>query len=159
MKVAVFPGSFDPFTIAHLDLIERALPLFDKIYIAIGVNSAKVGLFDVDTKLKSIAALFAENSKIEVQAYQGLTVDFCAKVQAQVILRGLRNGTDLDYESIIAQNNLILAAQVESYFLMSRSGIAHISSTIVRDIWKNNGDISTLVPPIILKYIKDLKSD
>ncbi len=157
MRIAVFPGSFDPFTIAHQDLLERALPIFDKIYIAIGVNSSKVGLLDVETKLKAIKAVYANNTKIEVQSYQGLTVDYCKAVNAQVILRGLRNSTDLDYESIIAQNNLVLAPQIESYFLVSRSGIAHISSTIVRDIWKNKGDISSLVPQEILEFIKAAK--
>lgn len=156
MKIAVFPGSFDPYTLAHHDLVERALPIFDKIYVAIGINSAKVGMMDVDLKKEAIAALYASNPKIEVSTYKGLTVDYCKEVQAQVILRGLRNTTDLDYENIIAQNNLQLNPAVESYFLVSRSGLAHISSTIVRDIWRNNGDIAPLVPAQILKYIEKL---
>lgn len=154
MRIAVFPGSFDPFTIAHQDLINRALPLFDKIYIAIGINSSKVGMMDVESRKLSISELFADNDQVEVSFYNGLTVDYCLSIGAQFILRGLRNGTDLDYENIIAQNNLLLAPQIETYFLVSRSGEAHISSTIVRDIWKNNGDINHLVPATILKYIK-----
>ncbi|GGE20974.1 pantetheine-phosphate adenylyltransferase [Sphingobacterium cellulitidis] len=154
MRIAVFPGSFDPFTIAHQDLINRALPLFDKIYIAIGINSSKVGMMDVESRKLSISELFADNEQVEVSFYNGLTVDYCLSIGAQFILRGLRNGTDLDYENIIAQNNLLLAPQIETYFLVSRSGEAHISSTIVRDIWKNNGDINHLVPATILKYIK-----
>lgn len=153
MKIAVFPGSFDPFTIAHQDLIARALSLFDKIYIAIGVNSSKIGMMDVESRKNSITELYQNNEQIEVSFYNGLTVDYCLSIGANFILRGLRNGTDLDYENIIAQNNLLLAPQVETYFLVSRSGEAHISSTIVRDIWKNNGDISHLVPNTILKYI------
>ncbi|WP_156308290.1 pantetheine-phosphate adenylyltransferase [Sphingobacterium endophyticum] len=153
MKIAVFPGSFDPFTIAHQDLIARAQPLFDKIYIAIGVNSSKIGMMDVESRKNSITELYQNNEQIEVSFYNGLTVDYCLSIGANFILRGLRNGTDLDYENIIAQNNLLLAPQVETYFLVSRSGEAHISSTIVRDIWKNNGDISHLVPSTILKYI------
>ncbi len=153
MKIAVFPGSFDPFTIAHQDLIARAQPLFDKIYIAIGVNSSKIGMMDVESRKNSITELYQNNEQIEVSFYNGLTVDYCLSIGANFILRGLRNGTDLDYENIIAQNNLLLAPQVETYFLVSRSGEAHISSTIVRDIWKNNGDISHLVPNTILKYI------
>lgn len=154
MRIAVFPGSFDPFTIAHQDLINRALPLFDKIYIAIGINSSKVGMMDVESRKLSISELFADNDQVEVSFYNGLTVDYCLSIGAQFILRGLRNGTDLDYENIIAQNNLLLAPQIETYFLVSRSGEAHISSTIVRDIWKNNGDINHLVPATILKHIK-----
>lgn len=154
MRIAVFPGSFDPFTIAHQDLINRALPLFDKIYIAIGINSSKVGMMDVESRKLSISELFADNDQVEVSFYNGLTVDYCLSIGAQFILRGLRNGTDLDYENIIAQNNLLLAPQIETYFLVSRSGEAHISSTIVRDIWKNNGDINHLVPETILKHIK-----
>lgn len=153
MKIAVFPGSFDPFTIAHQDLIARAQPLFDKIYIAIGVNSSKIGMMDVESRKNSITELYQNSEQIEVSFYNGLTVDYCLSIGANFILRGLRNGTDLDYENIIAQNNLLLAPQVETYFLVSRSGEAHISSTIVRDIWKNNGDISHLVPNTILKYI------
>lgn len=157
MKIAVFPGSFDPYTIAHHDLIERALGLFDKIYVAIGINSSKVGMMDVESRKTAISNLYANNPKIEVTFYQGLTIDFCRQIGATVILRGLRNGTDLDYENIIAQNNLILAPEIESYFLVSRSGKAHISSTIVRDIWKNNGDIEGLVPDKVLEVIKKLK--
>lgn len=157
MKIAVFPGSFDPYTLAHHDLLMRALPMFDKIYVAIGVNSSKVGLMDVSMKLEAINALYADQEKVEVSTYKGLTVDYCKEVGAQVILRGLRNTTDLDYENIIAQNNLLLNPAVESYFLVSRSGLAHISSTIVRDIWRNQGDISPLVPQAILTVIEKLK--
>lgn len=157
MKIAVFPGSFDPYTLAHHDLLMRALPMFDKIFVAIGVNSSKVGLMDVSMKLEAINALYADQEKVEVSTYKGLTVDYCKEVGAQVILRGLRNTTDLDYENIIAQNNLLLNPAVESYFLVSRSGLAHISSTIVRDIWRNQGDISPLVPQAILTVIEKLK--
>jgi|SRR5690606_15161680 len=157
MRIAVFPGSFDPFTLAHQDIIERALPLFDEIYIAIGENSSKTGLMEVGLKMASISDLFKENTKIKVDKYKGLTIDFCKKVEAKFILRGLRNTTDLDYESIIAQNNLILAPEIETYFLISRTGKSHISSTIVRDIWRNKGDLSALVPQTILTYIENIK--
>lgn len=153
MRIAVFAGSFDPFTNAHEDLIRRALPLFDKIYIAIGVNSSKKGMVDVETRQHAIAELFQDQTQIEVQFFSGLTVEFCRQVGAQFILRGLRNATDLDYEEIIAQNNLLLAPEIETYFLLARSGLAHISSTVVRDIWKNGGDISHLVPAKILAHI------
>lgn len=156
MKIAVFPGSFDPFTLAHQDIIERALPLFDVIYIAIGENSSKTGLMQVQMKTEAINELFKENTKIKVKQYSGLTIDFCKQVKANFILRGLRNTTDLDYESIIAQNNLLLAPEIETYFLISRTGKSHISSTIVRDIWRNKGDIKALVPKTIITYIKKL---
>lgn len=156
MKIAVFAGSFDPFTNAHEDLINRALPLFDKIYIAIGVNSSKKGLLDVDIKKNAIADLYQDQSQIVVEFFKGLTVDYCRQVGAQFILRGLRNASDLDYEEIIAQNNLLLAPEIETYFLLARSGQAHISSTVVRDIWKNGGDISHLVPAKVLAHIDRL---
>ena len=153
MKIAVFAGSFDPFTLAHDDLIRRALPLFDKIHIAIGVNSAKKGMSDIKARKKGITALYQAVPQIEVGAFTGLTVDYCQSIGARFILRGLRNATDLDYEEAIAQNNLLLAPDVETYFLLARSGKAHISSTIVRDIWRNGGDISHLVPAEILQTI------
>src|SRR5690606_18408465 len=106
MKVAVFPGSFDPFTYAHKDLVDRALPLFDKIYIAIGVNSSKKGLLDFETRKAAIEELYTDQSKVIVDTFTGLTVEYCKKVGAQFILRGLRNATDLDFENAIAQNNL-----------------------------------------------------
>lgn len=153
MKIAVFPGSFDPFTNAHQDLVERALPLFDKIVIAIGVNSVKKGLMPFDERVSSIVQVFASNPKIEVQQFKGLTVDYCKAVGAQFILRGLRSSKDFEFESAIAQNNLLLAPEIESYFLIARSGLAHISSTIVRDIYANGGDISHLVPKEVKLYL------
>ncbi|KKX50532.1 pantetheine-phosphate adenylyltransferase [Sphingobacterium sp. IITKGP-BTPF85] len=147
MKIAVFAGSFDPFTLAHQDLVERALPLFDKIYIAVGVNSAKQGLLTVEDKLYTIQAVFKDHPAIEIVSFEGLTINFCKKVGANFLLRGLRNSADFEFENSIAQNNLLLAPQIETYFLMSRSGLAHISSTIVRDVWKNKGSIAQMFRP------------
>ncbi|MBE8714952.1 pantetheine-phosphate adenylyltransferase [Sphingobacterium hungaricum] len=154
MNIAVFPGSFDPFTNAHQDLVERALGLFDVIYIAIGVNSSKKGLMSFDDRKHAIEKLFEDSIRVRVTTYSGLTVQFCEQVNAKFILRGLRNSADLEFENAIAQNNLLLAPAIESYFLMSRSGLAHISSTIVRDILANGGDISQLVPTKIIDFIK-----
>lgn len=154
MKIAVFPGSFDPFTSAHKDLVDRSLSLFDKIYIAIGVNSSKQGLMDFETRKVAIESVYKNQSKIIVDTFSGLTVEYCKKVDAKFILRGLRNSKDLEYEDAIAQNNLILAPEIETYFLLSRSGTAHISSTIVRDILANGGPVDTLVPKEVLKFIK-----
>lgn len=157
MKIAVFPGSFDPFTLAHQDLVERALPLFDKIIIAVGYNANKKGMLDHDERVKCIQEVFRDVNVIEVVKYNGLTVDFCQKVGAKFILRGLRNTGDFEFENAIAQNNLLLNPVVESYFLMSRSGKAHISSTIVRDVWFNGGDIRAMVPTEVLALLNERK--
>src|SRR5690606_38137984 len=153
MKIAVFPGSFDPFTNAHKDLVDRALRLFDKIYIAIGVNSSKKGLMDFETRKAAILELYKDESKVIVDTFNALTVNYCKKVEAQFILRGLRNATDLDFENAIAQNNLILAPEIETYFLLARTGLSHISSTIVRDILANGGSVDTLVPSEVRRFI------
>lgn len=153
MKIAVFPGSFDPFTNAHKDLVDRSLMLFDKVYIAIGVNSSKKGLMEFETRKVAISNLYKDEAKVVVETFIGLTVDYCKKVGAQFILRGLRNSTDFDFENAIAQNNLILAPEIETYFLLARTGLSHISSTIVRDILANGGPVDTLVPSEVLKFI------
>lgn len=153
MKIAVFPGSFDPFTLAHKDLVDRGLGLFDKIIIAIGVNITKNGLMDYDSRKAAITKLYSDTPQVEVLTFTGLTVEFCKVQGADYILRGLRNSKDLEYEDAIAQNNLLLAPAIESYFLLSRSGTAHISSTIVRDIWANGGDVSHLLPKEIVEAL------
>lgn len=153
MKAAVFPGSFDPFTYAHKDLVDRALGLFDRIYIAVGVNSSKIGLMDFEQRKSAIQALYIHDARVIVDLFSGLTVDYCRQVQASYILRGLRNCKDLEYEDVIAQNNLLLAPEIETFFLVSRSGKGHISSTIVRDILKNGGPVDQLVPPEILAFL------
>lgn len=158
MKIAVFPGSFDPFTRAHQDLVERGLPLFDKIIIAVGYNHNKRGMMNHDQRVESIMAVFKGISTVEVMKYEGLTVEFCQRIGAGYILRGLRNTNDFEFENAIAQNNLLLNHTIESYFLMSRSGQSHISSTIVRDIWYNGGNISLMVPPEILSFLQNNKN-
>ncbi len=157
-KNAVFPGSFDPFTLAHQDLVERALRYFDRIIIGVGYNATKSGMLTPDERVHLIASIFAGNPKIEVKQYLGLTVDFCTAVGAQFILRGLRNTKDFEFENAIAQNNLILKPTVETFFLMSRSGTAHISSTIVRDIWSNGGELKAMVPPVVADYLDQKKA-
>ncbi len=154
MKIAVFPGSFDPFTLAHKDLVDRGLALFDKIVIAIGVNTTKKGLMDYEQRLEAIQNVYSANVRVEVLTFTGLTVDFCQKVGANYILRGLRNTKDLEYEDAIAQNNLLLAPSIETFFLLSRSGTAHISSTIVREILVNKGKVEHLLPPEVLTVLR-----
>lgn len=151
MKIAVFPGSFDPVTNAHVDIVERGQQLFDKIYVAIGVNQTKKGRFSVDERLAILREVFQANPRVEVVQFTGLTVDLCRQVAAQYILRGMRNTVDFEYEQAIAGNNTVLAPGIETVFLISGSGLSHISSTIIREIMANNGDIKQLVPEAVVK--------
>ena len=145
-KKAVFPGSFAPFTIGHKSIIDRALSLFDKIIIAIGVNSDKKQSFSMEDRIKWIKDIYIDNPKVIVKDYEGLTVDFCKKENAKYIIRGIRNVEDFNFEQNIAQMNYNLNNEIETIFLVSAPEFSHISSTIVRDIIKNNGDVSKFIP-------------
>ena len=145
-KTAIFPGSFSPFTLGHRSVVDRALPLFDKIIIAIGINSKKNEYFSIEEREQWINEIYKKNSKIEVQFYEGLTVDLCEKVGANYILRGLRDSHDFKYEKNIAQTNKKLNDRIETIFIITPPEISHISSTIVRDIIKNGGDVSQFLP-------------
>jgi pantetheine-phosphate adenylyltransferase len=145
-KICVFPGSFDPITIGHEDLVRRALPLFDKIIIGVGVNSTKKYLFDLDKRLEWIRLVFQEEPKVEVAHFEHLTADFCKQVHSKYLLRGLRNASDFDYEKTISQINSIIGGGIETIFLISQPENSHISSTIVREIIKGNGDVSPFLP-------------
>ena len=149
MKKAVFPGSFDPITLGHVDLIYRGLEIFDEIIIAIGVNADKKQLFSLEDKIQQIKNTFINEPRIKVVSYKGLTIDFCKSVNSKYILRGLRNSSDFNYEQSIAQTNSSLSS-IESVFLISSPQLAHISSTIVRDIIKNEGDYKSLVPESVI---------
>lgn len=149
MTIAVFPGSFDPITSGHVDLVQRALPLFDKIIVAIGVNTQKKSLFSLEQRKEWIRAVFAHEPKVEVDTFEKLTADYCRKVEAAWILRGLRNAADFDYEKTISQLNFIVGNGVETFFLISQPQFGHISSTIVREIIKGGGDASPFLPPQI----------
>ncbi len=149
MKKAVFPGSFDPITLGHVDLIYRGLEIFDEIIIAIGVNADKKQLFSLEDKIQQIKNSFINEPRIKVTSYKGLTIDFCKSVNSKYILRGLRNSSDFNYEQSIAQTNSSLS-KIESVFLISSPQLAHISSTIVRDIIKNEGDYKSLVPESVI---------
>ena len=145
-KNAIFPGSFDPFTKGHQDLVHRALPLFDKIIISIGVNSEKKSLFSIKQRIEWIQKVFINETKVIVESYKGLTVDFCKEKNATFIIRGVRNIDDLKFESNIAQMNADLAQNIETLFLISRAEKSHISSSIIRDIIKNKGNASRFLP-------------
>ena len=148
MRRAVFPGSFDPITLGHVDIIDRALPLFDEIILAIGTNSDKKYMFSLEDRLHFLKETFKNEPKIKVMTYSGLTVDFCKKEDAAFILRGLRNVIDLEFEKTIGQTNYKMSG-VETVFLISSSGKGHISSTVVRDVRKNGGDFSFMVPEVV----------
>ncbi|MBA6155396.1 pantetheine-phosphate adenylyltransferase [Tenacibaculum sp. S7007] len=145
MKRAVFPGSFDPITLGHVDIIKRAIPLFDEIIIAIGVNAKKNYMFSIEERKKFIENAFFGDDKISVQTYTGLTVDYCKKIDADFILRGLRNPADFEFEKAIAQTNRKLSG-IETVFLLTSAETSFISSSIVRDIMRNGGDASELIP-------------
>ena len=151
MKIAVFPGSYDPITLGHVDIIERALPLFEKIILAIGVNADKKYMFPLVDRVKFLEETFDKEQKIEVMTYKGLTVDFCKQEKAGFILRGLRNVIDLEFEKTIGQTNFKMAG-IETVFFISSSGKEHISSTVVRDVRKNGGDFSFMVPEPVSRY-------
>lgn len=150
MRTAVFPGSYDPVTLGHVDIIERALPLFDIIILAIGVNTDKKYMFSLEDRLNFLKETFKGNEKIKVDTYEGLTVDYCKKEDARFILRGIRNSLDLEFEKTIGQNNYKMAG-IETVLLLASPENSHISSTVVRDIKKHGGDFSYLVPKAVSK--------
>ncbi|NVK53414.1 MAG: pantetheine-phosphate adenylyltransferase [Flavobacteriaceae bacterium] len=151
MRKAVFPGSFDPITLGHVDIISRSLPLFDEIVIAIGINAKKNYMFTVEERKKFIQNAFFAEQKITVETYTGLTVDYCKSINADFILRGLRNPADFEFEKAIAQTNRKLSG-IETVFLLTSAETSYISSSIVRDVVRNHGDASSLVPKTVAEY-------
>ena len=147
-KIAVFPGSFDPITLGHFDLIKRSIPLFDKIIVAIGVNADKKYMFSLEDRKRFIEESFADEPSISVVVYKGLTIDLCKKMKAKFILRGLRNPADFEFEKAIAHTNRKLS-KIETVFLLTASNTSYISSSIVRDVLRNGGEYELLVPPAV----------
>ena len=145
MKKSVFPGSFDPLTLGHEDIIKRAIPLFDEIVIAIGINSEKKYMFSLNERKRFIEQTFKNEPKISVITYEGLTIDLCAKIEANYILRGLRNPADFEFEKAIAHTNRKLS-KIETVFLLTAAKTSYISSSIVRDVIRNGGEYDKLVP-------------
>lgn len=145
-RIAIFPGSFDPITKGHENILHRALPLFDEIIVAIGKNSSKQNFFSLEQREAWIKQVFAKEPKVRVETYTGLTIEFCKKMNAQFILRGLRTSADFEFEKAIAQNNKVMAPGIETIFILPVPELSAINSTIVRDIIRNNGDASQFVP-------------
>lgn len=148
-RIALFPGSFDPITLGHCDVIERALPLFDKLVIGIGENAAKRYMFSLELRLQWVRKAFAQHPKVSVVSYQGLTVSFADSIGARFILRGLRNPADFEFEKAIAHTNRKLSSGIEMVFLLTSSGKSYISSSIVRDVIRNGGDYKPFVPEAV----------
>jgi pantetheine-phosphate adenylyltransferase len=148
-KTALFPGSFDPFTVGHEALVRRAIMLFDKVIIAVGENTEKKNLFSIENRIKMISKVFDGESRVIVTRYRGLTVDFCRKSKASYILRGLRTAADFEYERAMGQMNRKMAPEIDTVFLLTSTEHTPVNSTIVRDIIVNGGDASPFVPSVI----------
>ena len=154
--IAIFPGSFDPFTLGHESIVLRAMSLFDKIIIGIGSNTNKTAFFTVEQRLEMLRELFAGNPKVEVLYYDDLTTDFCKRMGAKYMLRGLRTSSDFEYEKVIAQVNQVMLPEVESLFMLTLPEHTAINSSVVREIMRYGGDVSKFVPKGInfQKYLK-----
>jgi len=149
VKIAVIPGSYDPITFGHIDIIRRALPLFDEVIVAIGINSQKKNLFSLDERIRWIQEIFKDEPKVRVDHFEGLTLHFCQKVRAKYLVRGIRNATDFDYERTISQIHNTIATDLETLFFIAKPELSHISSTIVRELILGGGDISAFVPDLV----------
>lgn len=149
MKIAVFPGSFDPVTLGHYDIVTRGLPLFDKIIVAVGENANKNYMFPQEKRMSWLRETFEDQPKVEVDTYSGLTVKYCREKGARFILRGLRNPADFEFEKAVAQTNRKLDNSLETIFLLTSSGLSSISSSIVRDVIRHQGDYSQFVPDAV----------
>ena len=145
-RICLFPGTFDPVTKGHIDIIDRAVSLFDKLVIGIGTNSSKQPMFTLDQRCNWIREIFKHEPRIVVEGYEGLTIDYCKKINAKYILRGIRYISDFEYEKAIADMNRMLSPDIETIFLTCSPEFSTISSTLVRDVIRNNGNVSLFVP-------------
>ena len=152
-RICLFPGTFDPLTLGHVDIINRALPLFDKIIVGIGTNVAKAPMFSAEQRVSWIKEIYKNESRVEGAFYEGLTVNFCKKIGARFILRGIRYVSDFEYEKTIADANRTLDSSIETIFLTGEPKYTSVASTIVRDIIRNGGDASHFLPDVVSKSI------
>ena len=153
-RICLFPGTFDPLTLGHVDIINRAVPLFDKIIVGIGKNTTKAPMFSDEQRLKWIKEIYKNEPHVEGAIYEGLTINFCKKIKARFILRGIRYVSDFEYEKTIADANRTLDKSIETIFLTGEPKYTSVASTIVRDIIRNGGDASHFLPEIVFKSIK-----
>lgn len=153
--IAIYPGSFDPLTNGHMDIIRRGLQIFDTVVVAVACNSEKNSLFPVAERIDMILQLTADNPRIEVETFSGLLVDYVVQKEARVILRGLRAVTDFEFEFQLAQMNHAVCEQVETLFMMTSPECSYLSSSIVKEVGRLNGDISTFVPPLIAQKLRE----
>ena len=154
MRRAIFPGTFDPFTLGHLDILNRSKLIFDEVIIGIGENIDKKAMFSLEDRIDFIKSVVINSENIKVQSYKGLTIDFCKKVDANFIVRGIRNNGDFEFEKAIARTNRLLS-KIETVFLLTSAKTSFISSSIVRELIKNKGDYSRLIPESIAKIVSD----
>jgi pantetheine-phosphate adenylyltransferase len=152
-RICLFPGTFDPITLGHVDIINRALPLFDKIFVGIGINTSKSPMFTAEQRMKWVADIYANEPRVESVVYEGLTVNFCKTIHANFILRGIRYVSDFEYEKTIADANRTLDKQIETIFLTGEPKYTSVASTIVRDIIRNGGDASPFLPDLVAKSL------
>ncbi len=156
-RICLFPGTFDPVTLGHIDIVERALPLFDKIIIGIGRNATKTTMFTEEQRLGWIKEIFKNEPKVEGMVYQGLTINICKEIGAKFMLRGIRYVSDFEYEKVIADMNRSLAADIETIFLTCLPQYTSVASTLVRDVIRNGGDASSFIPDVVSKTIKNIQ--
>ena len=152
-RICLFPGTFDPVTLGHVDIINRALPLFEKIIVGIGLNTSKAPMFSPEQRLKWIREIYKDEDRVEGAVYEGLTVDFCQKIRANFILRGIRYVSDFEYEKTIADANRTLDRSIETIFLTGEPKYTSVASTIVRDIIRNGGDPSHFLPEAVFNSL------
>lgn len=156
MKICLFPGTFDPVTLGHKDIIDRALPLFDKVVIGIGSNMNKQPMFSEEQRLRWLKDMYKNNPKVDAVVYEGLTIECCKMVGAEYILRGIRYVNDFEYEKAIADMNRSLAHNIETIFLTCLPQYTSVASTLVRDVLKNGGDVSSFLPDVVNESLKNL---
>jgi len=152
-RICLFPGTFDPITLGHVDIINRAMPLFDKIVVGVGLNSAKSPMFSADQRIEWIRDIYRGNTKVEAAAYEGLTIDYCKQIGAHFILRGIRYVSDFEYEKTIADANRTLDNSIETIFLTGEPKYTSVASTIVRDIIRNGGNASPFLPDVVFQSL------
>jgi pantetheine-phosphate adenylyltransferase len=155
MVSAVYPGSFDPVTRGHLDLVERALPLFDRLTVAVAINSSKSSTFTVDERKEMLREVLPEDSRLDVVTFRGLVVDFCRQQRIGAILRGVRTVSDFEYEYQLALTNRHLAPDIETVFVMPSAQYSYVSSSLIREIVRNGGDVSSFLPPAVERRLRD----